>query len=193
VGARRLIIGVAVVALALGLLVVLAYAIGLLKTYRVPSASMAPTLKIDDHLLLTRFGFPFGSTPGRGDIVVFHPPRGALTHQCGIASEPADGHPCAKPTAERSDRLTFVKRAVGLPGDRLYVRNNRAYVNGKPLDEPYTKPGASCDEFCNLPKPIVVPPGHYFLLGDNRGESDDSRDWGPVKQDWLIGRRLLTY
>jgi signal peptidase I len=180
---------VVIIAVALGL------AIGiqafLIKPFRIPSPSMVPTLAVGQRVLVNRIGTHFGD-PSRGDIIVFKPPAGADTHQCGIPSEPDDGHPCGKPTANRSDS-NFIKRVIGLPGDLVSVRNNRAYINGKPLNEPYINKGTLCDNLCNLPKPIKVPPGHFFMMGDNRGESDDSRDWGPVPKKWVIGHAFFTY
>jgi signal peptidase I len=180
---------VVIIAVALGL------AIGiqafLIKPFRIPSPSMVPTLEVGQRVLVNRIGTHFGD-PSRGDIVVFKPPAGADTHQCGIPSEPADGHPCGLPTAQKSDS-NFIKRVIGLPGDTVYVRNNRAYVNGRVLNEPYINKSTLCDNLCNLPKPIKVPPGHFFMMGDNRGESDDSRDWGPVPKKWIIGHAFFTY
>jgi signal peptidase I len=187
--ANSLVEFVVIVAVALGLAVgIQAF---LIKPFRIPSPSMVPTLKVGQRVLVNRIGTHFGD-PDRGDVVVFKPPAGADSHQCGVPSEPEDGHPCAKPTDERSDN-NFIKRVIGLPGDTLYVSNNRAYVNGKPLDEPYINKGTGCDELCNLRKPIKIPPGYFFMMGDNRGESDDSRDWGPVPKKWIIGHAFFTY
>src|SRR4051812_34757769 len=159
----------------------------LFKAYRSPSPAMAPTLQVGDKFLVHRT-----SSVGRGDVVVFHPPSGVDTQECGIPSEPQDGHPCGKPTLGQSPN-TFVKRVVGLPGDRVTVRNNLVILNGHQLDEPYVNKSTGCDVLCNLPKPITVPPGHLFVMGDNRGESDDSRDWGPVPEGWVIGDVVLRY
>jgi signal peptidase I len=181
------------------LVVTVAVAVGLalliqafiVKPYRIPSPSMVPTLEVGQRVLVNRLGTHFGD-PHRGDIVVFKPPLGADTHQCGVPGEPADGHPCSKPTDKKSPN-NFIKRVIGLPGDHLFVRNNRAYINGKPLNEPYINKTTVCDELCNLQKPITIPPGYFFMMGDNRGESDDSRDWGPVPKKWIIGRAFFTY
>jgi signal peptidase I len=191
--ANSLIEFVVIIAVALGL------AIGiqafLVKPFRIPSPSMVPTLAVGQRVLVNRIGTHFGD-PERGDIIVFKPPAGANSNQCGIPSEPADGHPCGKPTDERSDD-NFIKRVIGLPGDTVSVKGNHAIVNGKQLDEPYVNKAAfepsGCSNLCNLPKPITVPPGHFFMMGDNRGESDDSRDWGPVPKDWIIGGAFFTY
>jgi signal peptidase I len=180
---------VVIIAVALGL------AIGiqafLVKPFRIPSPSMVPTLAVGQRVLVNRLGTHFGD-PSRGDVVVFKPPAGADTHECGVPSEPEDGHACSKPTAKRSDS-NFIKRVIGLPGDTLFVRNNRAYINGKQLKEPYINKGTGCDNLCDLPKPITIPPGHFFMMGDNRGESDDSRDWGPIPKKWVIGHAFFTY
>jgi signal peptidase I len=187
--ANSLIEFVVIIAVALGLAVgIQAF---LIKPFRIPSPSMVPTLDVGQRVLVNRLGTHFGD-PHRGDIVVFKPPAGADSHQCGIASEPADGHPCGQPTATRSPN-NFIKRVIGLPGDHLFVRGNRAYINGKPLTEPYVNKSTTCDQLCNLPKEITIPPGHFFMMGDNRGESDDSRDWGPVPKSWIIGHAFFTY
>jgi signal peptidase I len=182
------------VAAVLGVLVALAIVAvvtGVLHAYRAPSPSMEPTVHLGDHFLVGRMPFPFPG-PHRGDIVVFHPPRGALDQQCGVVGSPSDGHPCAQATAGEAP-VTFVKRIVGVPGDELFVRGNRVFVNGTALHEPYVKAGTPCGELCNLPKPIIVPRGGYYVLGDNRGESDDSRDWGPITRHSIIGRYLFSY
>ena len=168
-----------------------------LRTYRIPSPNMVPTLKVGDHILVAKMSFPF-SGPHRGDIVVFYPPAGSNSQQCGVPASPADGHPCGRPTKGRSAN-TFIKRIVAVPGEWIKIENNRVYRARsqagpfKQAKEPFIAPGTPCGELCNLPKPIQVPPGHYYMLGDNRGESDDSRDWGPVPRKWLIGRKILTY
>jgi signal peptidase I len=185
--ANSLVEFVVIIAVALGL------AIGiqafLVKPYRIPSPSMVPTLDIGQRVLVNRLGTHFGD-PSRGDIVVFKPPEGADTHQCG-APHP-ENQACPRPTPQRSSS-NFIKRVIGLPGDTVFVRNNHAYVNGKELKEPYINKGTGCDALCNLPKPITVPPGYFFMMGDNRGESDDSRDWGPVPKKWIIGHAFFTY
>jgi signal peptidase I len=157
------------------------------KTYRIPSPAMAPAYDVGDHIKVDTDAYK-KAAPERGDVIVFHPPTGVDTFNCGIRSQPEDGHPCARPTPGLVLGTTFIKRVVGLPGEQLFIRNNRAYVNGRALNEPYIKPGTPCENFCNLPKPIRIPQDHYFTLGDNRGESADSRGWGPVPRDALIGK-----
>ena len=186
---------VVIIAVALGLAVgIQAF---LVKPFRIPSPSMVPTLKVGQRVLVNRLGPHFGD-PSRGDIVVFKPPKGADSQQCGIPTEPTDGHPCEKPTPDQS-KNNFIKRVVALPGDWIKVQDNHVYL-GKSRDgqfvqqkEPFIAKGTPCDELCNLRKPIQVPAGHFFMMGDNRGESDDSRDWGPVPKKWIIGRAFFTY
>ena len=177
-----------IIAVALGL------AIGiqafLVKPFRIPSPSMVPTLEVGQRVLVNRVGTHFGD-PDRGDVVVFKPPVGANTGRCGV--DTTNLQACSQPTKEKAEE-NFIKRVVGLPGDELFVKDNRVYINGKPLDEPYVnKADNSCDRLCNLPEPITVPPGHFFMMGDNRGASDDSRQWGPVPEKWIIGDAFFTY
>jgi len=100
--------------------------------------------------------------------------------------------PCPRPTKQRSD-TNFIKRVVGLPGERLKVVNNRVYINGRKQDEPFINKGTPCEQLCNMPREITIPKDHYFMMGDNRGESADSREWGPVPKKWLIGQAFITY
>jgi signal peptidase I len=178
-----------IVALALGL--ALAIQAWLVKPYQIPSESMEPTLDVGQRVLVNRFLYHF-TDPSIGDIIVFHPPAGADggTAECGKPHPPDQA--CAVPTPERSDQ-NFIKRLVAGPGDTLSVRNGHPVVNGViKKDEPYALPCGNGGA-CNLPKTITIPPDHYFMMGDNRGASDDSRYWGPVPRDWLIGKAFATY
>jgi signal peptidase I len=167
------------------------------KPYRIPSPSMEPTLKVGQRILVNRFSHLLGSDPAVGDVTVFLPPQGAATTppRCGVAGEgpaysgPASHRSCTTPTEDKGSE-TFVKRVVGAPGDTIAVRNGHVIRNGKPADEPFAR---SCGgPECNL-GPITVRRGSYFLMGDNRGNSDDSRFWGPVPRDWIIGQAFATY
>ena len=162
----------------------------LIKPYQIPSQSMEPTLDVGQRVLVNRFLYHF-TDPAIGDIVVFHPPTGAdQGAECGIPRGPKEA--CRRPTPEQSSQ-NFIKRIVAGPGDTLSVRNGHPVVNGvEKTDEPYIRPSAAC-AVCNLPKAITIPPGYYFMMGDNRGESDDSRFWGPVPRDWIIGKAFATY
>jgi signal peptidase I len=162
----------------------------IVKPYQIPSQSMEPTLDVGQRVLVNRFLYHF-SDPDIGDIVVFHPPDGVDNGvQCGAPRPPRQA--CDTPTDQESSQ-NFIKRIVAGPGDTLSIRNGHPVVNGvEKTDEPYTLPcgnGATCD----LPKPITIPPGHYFMMGDNRGASDDSRFWGPIPREWIIGKAFLTY
>jgi signal peptidase I len=164
----------------------------LIKPYQIPSQSMEPTLDVGQRVLVNRFLYHF-TDPSPGDIVVFHPPKGAdgnSAEQCGAPH--GEREACAKPTSEESDQ-NFIKRIVAGPGDTLSVRNGHPVVNGvEKSEESYIRPCGMAPS-CNLPKPIKIPPGYYFMMGDNRGESDDSRFWGPVPRGWIIGKAFATY
>lgn len=155
----------------------------IIQAYKIPSGSMKPTLLIGDHLLVTKFNYgvklpllrsmliPLGQ-PKRGDIVVFIYPE------------------------DRSK--DFIKRMVGLPGDTIEVREKKVFINNLPWNDPYGRhvdslmiPGAvqPRDNF----GPVTVPAGSYFVMGDNRDESYDSRFWGFVKQEDILGKALIIY
>jgi signal peptidase I len=177
-----------IVALALGLaLMIQAW---IIKPYQIPSESMEPTLDVGQRVLVNRFVYHF-KDPKPGDIVVFHPPVGADQGTvCGLQRGAHEA--CPKPTPGESDQ-NFIKRIVAGPGDTLSIKDGHPVVNGvEKTDEPYTNPCGSSPE-CNLSKPITIPPDHYFMMGDNRGASDDSRYWGPVPRDWIIGEAVATY
>jgi len=172
----------------------------IVQAFQIPSESMENTLLIGDYLLVDKMrygaGLPEQLMPyrpvQRGDIIVFRYPVHPTQH--------------------------FVKRVVGLPNDRVRLINRRVYVNGKPLTEPYVRYSSPMhdmfrDEFPRLDIPatglegdwwlqmrklvedgeLIVPQGHYFVLGDNRDESSDSRYWGFVPRENVIGRPLLIY
>jgi signal peptidase I len=168
-----------------------AYAV---KPYRIPSGSMEPTLQIGDRILVDRFSHRLGSEPEVGDIVVFHPPSGADTAppRCG---EPGEGAgtatPCSRPTPAASSQ-TFVKRVVGVGGDRIALRRGRVVRNGILQPEPFVAACGAGGE-CDLPRPITVSQDSVFLMGDNRGMSQDSRFWGPVPVSWVIGEAVVVY
>ena len=152
--------------------------------YRIPSSSMEPTLhcaqpasgceaRFSDRVLANRFIFHLRD-PRRGEIVVFETPDAARI-KCGAGG-------------------TFVKRIVGLPGETVEVKLQRGegyvYINGRRLDEPYVQNGRrAVREF----GPAKVPKNQYFMMGDNRGSSCDSRDWGSVPRGNLIGKVFATY
>jgi signal peptidase I len=173
----------------------------IVQAFTIPSESMERTLLIGDYLLVDKFCYgdsglwnhvlPYRKIQ-RGNIVVFHYPVNPAQH--------------------------FVKRVVGVPGDRLRLIGKRVYVNGQPLDEPYVQYISSIrepyrDDFPRTDVParevtakwwsqmrklvedhqLIIPEGHYFVLGDNRDDSKDSRYWGFVPRQNIIGRPLLIY
>jgi len=157
------------------------------KPFVIPSQSMEPTLLPGQRVLVNRLAYDFGGLPQRGDIVVFHPPS-SLT--CA-ANVPAT-EPCPRGVSSHASDY-FVKRVIGLPGDRLSIENGHPVINGKELtDEPYITPCTDSTS-CEMPHTIVIPRGEYYMMGDNRGDSDDSRYWGPVPLSWIIGEVFATY
>jgi len=150
--------------------------------YRVPSGSMEPTLPIGARAYLE----PLSGKPRVGDIVVFNPPEGAERGQCGPVAHTVGAHTlCAEPVPKESS-VKFVKRIVAGPGDTIYMRDGHVYRNGAREPDPYIKACGAAPE-CDYPHPIKITPGHWFVIGDNRGESDDSRFWGPIPTGWILG------
>jgi len=178
---------VLIVAVALGL--ALGIQAFLVKPYRIPSESMVPTLEVGQRVLVNRIGERF-THPEVGDIIVFHPPEGATTNTCGEAQPPA-GAACGEPTQDRAD-VNFIKRVVAGPGDRIAIEDGHVILNGKRQTEDFALP-CDPDAPCNFPTEITIPADHYFMMGDNRGSSDDSRFWGPVPEKWVIGQAFATY
>ena len=177
---------VVIVLVAIGL--ALAIQAFVVKPYRIPSGSMEPTLKIGQRVLVDRIGMHFGD-PHVGEIAVFNPPENAQQEVCGVARP--SGAACSAPEPKRSSTY-FIKRIVAGPGDTLYIREGHAYRNGTRESDSYIAPCEGGSE-CNFPTPIKIPAGHWFMMGDNRGESDDSRFWGPVPTGWIIGGAFATY
>lgn len=132
----------------------------------IPSGSMEPTLQINDRLIVDKISYDFTS-PQRGDIIVFNP---------------------TNILKEQHFNEAFIKRVIGLPGDKVEVKNGRVYVNGFPLQEKYieAKPEYQWG-------PVLVPPNSYLVLGDNRNNSYDSHYWGFVPRDKIVGRALLRF
>lgn len=130
---------------------------------RVEGTSMQPELRDQDRLFIDKFFFKFEKID-RGDIVVFHYPR--------------------------DPEKSYIKRIIGLPGDRLRIIRGHVYINGLPISEPYVpaqyRDDRSYDE-------ITVPPDHYFMMGDHRSISSDSRDFGPVARELIYGKAVFVY
>ncbi|HYT73450.1 MAG TPA: signal peptidase I [Vicinamibacterales bacterium] len=157
------------------------------QAFKIPTGSMENNLLIGDHLLVNKF--TFGPTPlaigravlpvrsiRRGDVIVFKYP-------------------------DEPDR-DFIKRVIGLPGETVELRNKKVYVNGKALDEPYvhflTPPSTDYQEVTSSDVrerfgPVTVPADHYFVMGDNRDNSQDSRYWGFLPRGYVKGKALMIY
>ena len=183
---------VLIVAVALAL--ALAIQAFLVKPYRIPSGSMLPTLRVNQRILVDRIGTHF-FTPGVGDIVVFHPPQNTGACANPREGQTADGQPgfrACDVAQPRDSSVTFVKRVVGVPGDRISIRDGHVIRNGVPEKDSYIVPCNGSGE-CNFPQTITVPRGDYYMMGDNRPDSDDSRFWGPVPKAWIIGKAFFTY
>jgi signal peptidase I len=142
-----------------------------IQAYKIPSGSMLNTLLIGDHILVNKTAYWF-TQPKRGDIIVFEYPL--------------------EPDKD------FIKRVIAVPGDKIKMINKVVYLNGKPLNEPYTRHESDFvfpedinprDNF----KEITVPQGYYFVMGDNRDSSFDSRFWGFVREKAIKGEALVIY
>jgi signal peptidase I len=164
--------------------IVLAIKAWVVNPYRIPSSSMEPTLhcakpangceaRFSDRVLANRFIYHFRE-PRRGEIVVFETPPAARA-RCGAGG-------------------TFVKRLIGLPGERLELRTEGGfsfvYIDGKKLAEPYLLQGRRDS---GGPETFTIPEGQFFMMGDNRSQSCDSREWGTVPRANLIGKVFATY
>ncbi len=168
----------------------------LVKPYRIPSGSMENTLRCGDRVLVDRLSLRF-SDPQRGDVVVFNPPA-YIDRATGEVNrddyfEPASDralHAGDVPLADQEPaRVNFIKRIVGMPGDLVEMRGGETYVNGEPLDEPYLNANPDLEQY----SPWQVPEGSYFMMGDNRTNSADSRVWGPLREDFVIGKAFFIY
>ncbi|WP_228061212.1 signal peptidase I [[Phormidium] sp. LEGE 05292] len=143
----------------------------------IPSGSMLETLQINDRLIVDKLSYNF-SNPQRGDIVVFNPTQ---------ALEKQNFHDA------------FIKRVIGLPGEKVELKNGKVYINGKVLQEKYTNGQPTSTDVCPmgeppfLAKPVVVPPNSYLVLGDNRRNSYDGRCWGLVPRDRIIGKASVRF
>jgi len=155
--------------LILGVAVGLAFALRafVVQTYFIPSASMEPTLQIGDRIVVDKLSYHLHAV-GRGDIVVFATP------------------PKEKAEPGISD---LVKRVIGLPGDVISSRGGRVYINGAPLHEPWLAPGIVTTGI----RTQKIPPGEYFVMGDNRSDSQDSRFFGPIARSLIVGRVVLRF
>jgi signal peptidase I len=141
---------------------------------------MEPTLRIGASVEAE------AARPRVGAIAVLHPPEGAAQEECGTGIRVTPGGaPCSQPVPQRSS-LLFIKRIVAGPGDTIKVVEGHVIRNGKREADSYIRSCPGVSE-CNFPVAIKVPAGDWYMLGDNRGESDDSRFWGAVPTSWIVG------
>jgi signal peptidase I len=155
--------------------------------YRDMAGSMEPTLPIGARLVVK------DGRPAVGAIVVYYPPEGFAAEECGPKPHVVKpgGAACDAPIPKVSD-IKGIKRIVAGPGDEIYVREGHVYrkADGSGqfvrVSDAYIRACGGSPE-CDFPVPIRVPAGYWFLMGDNRGESDDSRFWGPVPTAWIVG------
>jgi signal peptidase I len=161
--ARSLVEWVAILAGAL--IIALLVKTFLFQAFYIPSGSMEPTLHHSDRVIVNKLSYQFGEVE-RGDVVVFERPERAV------------GDPAMH---------DFIKRVIGLPGDQIETHRGIVYVNGRRLDEPYLVEGVLTED---LP-PTRVPRGHLWVMGDNRPFSSDSRSFGPIPEDTVIGRAIV--
>jgi signal peptidase I len=142
------------------------------QTFYIPSGSMIPTLQVGDRILVDKLSYHLHGV-GRGDIVVF-----------------------SKPPLEQQNINDLVKRVIGLPGETISSVNGQVYINGKLLNEPWLQPGVKTTPGpnpvpFNLDKPYKIPAGEYYVIGDNRTDSEDSRWFGPIPRSLIVGRAFI--
>jgi signal peptidase I len=173
-------------AIAIAILLALVIRTLVVQAFTIPSGSMMDTLLVGDYILVNKFLYgpelPFTEArvpglrdPQRGDIIVFKYPQ--------------------------DEKRDFIKRIVAGPGESVQIRGNQVFVDGRPLGEPYVKrvdapPPAGGQAYCGYAygcEPTVVPAQSYFVMGDNRDNSQDSRYWGFVKRDKIKGKAFLIY
>ncbi len=154
-----------------------------IQAFKIPSGSMENTLLVGDHIFVNKFLFGYHLPYTKGRILEFQKPkRGDII----VFEYPKD------PSKD------YIKRVEGLPGDTVEIRNKQLYVNGKPVVEKYVRYADGSDPDAYPPgrdnaPPVKVPPGKLFVMGDNRDRSADSRFWGFVDMDEVVGKALFIY
>jgi signal peptidase I len=157
----------------------------LVQAFWIPSGSMIPTLEINDRVLVNKLSFAFGE-PDRGDVVVFDPPFGVEEETepllQAIVRNIAESLGLQTPAVE-----DLIKRVIAVGGEVIEVKGNQVLVDGVAIDEPYLNRPVSMADF----GPVQVPEGAVFVMGDNRARSQDSRRFGPIDNDSIVGRAFV--
>lgn len=156
-----------IIPLVIGLIVVYLLRFFIFGLYYVPSGSMIPNLEINDHVFATKFSYQIHD-PERYDVIVFNYP---IEYK------------------ENKKEVRYVKRLMGLPNETIEIRNNKIYINGKVIDDPFRASDTDMSDF----GPITIGENEFFMMGDNRNHSNDSRFWGTVPRDLLIGKVQMIY
>jgi signal peptidase I len=150
-----------------GIVIALLVEAFLIQAFWIPSPSMEPTLDVGDRVLVNKLSYKLHDVH-RGDVVVFERPPGASTGEDGEIKD-------------------LIKRVIAVGGDTIEAKEGEVYVNGGRIDEDYLEPGTPTD---NLPLK-TIPDGHVFVMGDNRTNSEDSRIFGPIDEDAIVGRAFI--
>ncbi|MDJ0924688.1 MAG: signal peptidase I [Acidimicrobiia bacterium] len=150
----------------------------LIQVFWIPSASMEETLQVGDRVIVNKLAYRIGD-PGRGDVVVFEPESFEAESLATKISRNL-----LESVGLRTPESDLIKRVVGLPGETIQISDNRVLINDLPLDEPYLPPQVRMRDY----GPEVIPDDSYFVMGDNRGSSRDSRVFGAIERSRIVGR-----
>ena len=153
----------------------------LAQAFYIPSVSMVPQLHVNDRVVVSKLAYRTHD-PRRGDIIVFDDPTGRSGESPGLIGKILEGVGVKQPSTDE-----YIKRVVGLPGEQVQGKDGRVFVNGQLLDEPYLPPGILTSPF----GPVTVPEGRLWVMGDNRTNSTDSRGFGTIDVETIVGRAIL--
>jgi signal peptidase I len=157
----------------------------LIQPFYIPSESMLPTIEVNDRVMVSKLSYRFGG-PRPGDIVVFKSPFNGEKGKESIA-DLVMRHVFEALGIRAASAEDFIKRIVAVEGDRIEIHDNQVWVNGDALDEPYIPNHVRMNDEA----PQVVPTGHVFVMGDNRDESFDSRRFGPIPVEDIVGEAVV--
>lgn len=157
----------------------------IVQAFFIPSGSMLETLQVDDRVLVSKLSYIWGE-PERGDVVVFDDPRGPVGDEESLPGRLWRN--LAESIGIRTPQSEFIKRVIAVGGDTVEAESGQVFVNDEPVEEIYVPSYASTFDF----GPIVVPSGEVFVMGDNRGDSVDSRSFGTVSVDDIVGRAFVV-